>query len=72
MEPLISSVKTDTQPLIQHNGQTEADFFIVMTFHVEFDEAHRVCTWLMYAFKVLSQKSRFLVAMKRTYTQQRQ
>ena len=35
---------TSMEPLIQHNGQTEADFFIVMTFHVEFDEAHRVCT----------------------------
>jgi len=40
-----------TTPTFRHNGQTEADFFIVMTFDADFDKTHAVCTWLMDAFE---------------------
>ena len=57
MEPK-SSIQAH-QPTFRHNAQTEADFFIVMTFDVEFDAAHEICIWLMDAFNDSREKLGF-------------
>ena len=67
MEPE-SSIQAH-QPTFRHNAQTEADFFIVMTFDAEFDAAHEICTWLMDAFNDSREKLGFWMQSEHMFDQ---